>query len=299
MRRRRRRAARRPVSVSTVAVTCAATPSRACAKIATTCSAAKRRQAGLDQSLRGGLVGEVDELDLATGRLGEGCGDLRVGDGFGAGQGVRPAVVAGRGENGRRGGADVAGIDHRDPRLARRRAELALESHGLGGGEQVRHEEARAEDHRGDAESFRCCSIRPCQSQNATGAPGRATIEESLTIRRTPRFGRRVDRGRLPLDPPRIVGAREEERLGAVERGAQRARLGEVAGARGRPRRRRGRAPCPGRARTRARPVRCSSRARTTCEPAIPVAPVTRIISPLLSSDDSGKLCFTVYNYGA
>ena len=75
----------------------------------------------------------------------------------------------------------------------------------------------------------RCSSTCPCQSQNATGAPGAAVIDESLTMRRDPRGDGRVDRGDLPLDAARIVGAREEHRLRAVERGAHRRRVGEVA----------------------------------------------------------------------
>ena len=33
---------------------------------------------------------------------------------------------------------------------------------------------------------LRCSSTWPCQSQNATGAPGTAPTEDSFTIRRTP-----------------------------------------------------------------------------------------------------------------
>ena len=137
----------RPVSDSTVAVTCSAIPCRACAKMATDLLGDELGQAGLDHPQPRILSGKVDELDLAGGGGRECRRDLGIGDCLRAGEYVGLPLVAGCREHGRRSGADVAGVDHRDPRLARGGVEAALEGHLLGGGEQVRHEEARPQHH--------------------------------------------------------------------------------------------------------------------------------------------------------
>ena len=74
----------------------------------------------------------------------------------------------------------------------------------------------------------RCSSTWPCQSQNATGEPGSAPTADSLTTRRTPAATAASMALGLPADPARVVGAGQEERAGAVQRGAHGPRVRQV-----------------------------------------------------------------------
>jgi hypothetical protein len=81
----------------------------------------------------------------------------------------------------------------------------------------------------GMAEARRWSSMRPCQSQKATGAPGAAAVVESRMMRRTPGAGRAVDQARLPGHAPRIVGARQRHGVRAGQSRRHGPVVGEIA----------------------------------------------------------------------
>ena len=106
----------------------------------------RRRRARPRQTLPKGLVGDVDVTDFATERAREdGCAVGR-GDGLGAGQLVRLAVVPIRGEHLGGHRADVGGVDHGVAPRSRRLVERPLGLDGVAPHEGVGHEDTRPQD---------------------------------------------------------------------------------------------------------------------------------------------------------
>ncbi len=182
-RRRRSRAAGGRSATRPSPVTSLLTPCRACAKIATICSATKAGSAGLDHRVARVLVGDVDELDVAARRGRELGRHVRVGDRRGAGEDERPVAWAGVVSSTRRRRRRRAG---RSWRSARRRPARRSRPSCATCAAAASTFDMKKLERRTTAETRRprrCSSTWPCQSQNATGAPGAAVIDESLTMR--------------------------------------------------------------------------------------------------------------------
>ena len=148
----------------------------------------------------------------------------------------------------RRGGvADVARVDHRDPPVAGRRVQAAVEGDAVGRGEQVGRVEARAQDRpeRAAAQVLVDPAVPVPERDGRAGAAGSA---DRRTMRRTP-AARAASMAPSPTPP-----AAGRRRPRGTARRRRRARRAGRAGRRSRRARRRPRRrTAPARARRRAR----------------------------------------------
>ena len=137
-------------------------------------------------------------------------GDVGVADRLGPGQPVGTACMAGGAEHGRPHGARVAGVDHRDPPVARRREQPSLGADLLGrpsAGWSCRSPTATGPPARRSRR--RWFSIRPFQSRPGSGDPALAmTSTPSRSALRPPSRRRR----RPPLSCATLSGPSPEER---------------------------------------------------------------------------------------